>query len=220
MALQPIGFKADEVTEEGRFRGLASVFGNLDAGGDVVVAGAFKATLADHAKNSIPIVMLRDHDPREPVGVWEAVKETSKGLEVAGKLTLSVTKARETFDLLKDGALTGLSIGYRTVKSSWHPKTGARLLEQLDLHEISLVSMPMNPAARVVAVKADEIGNVREFETFLREAGWSRERAKILAKGFRPASSGQRDVDRNGVGELARAIRARAQAISNRGKSP
>jgi hypothetical protein len=217
MAIQPIQFKADEITDEGRFRGLASVFGTIDQGGDIVQPGAFKRTLAEHAKNGTRVVMLRDHNPSDPVGIWESIKETPKGLEVVGKLTLGVAKAKETLALLKDQALTGLSIGYRVAMASRHPKTGARLLDDVHLAEISLVSMPMHPGARVVSVKADEIGDIREFETFLREAGWSRERAKVLAKGFRPASNGQRDVDRPGVGELARAIRERAAAISARG---
>lgn len=209
----PYQFKTTSIGEDGRFSGIASVFGTMDQGGDIVQPGAFKASLAEHARNQTRVVMLRDHDPTQPVGVWESLVETAKGLEVVGRLTLAVGKAAETLALLKDGALTGLSIGYRTVQSSRDSKTGARLLEQLALHEISLVSMPMHPGARVVSVKADEISNVRDYETFLREAGWSRERAKILAKGFRPAPDGRREADLAGVRELARAIRASAETI-------
>lgn len=213
--IAPMLFKAQDVTAEGRFTGLASVFGTIDQGGDVVQAGAFRTSLAAHAKAGTSVVMLRDHDPREPVGVWESVRETAKGLEVVGRLTLGVAKARETLALLKDGALTGLSIGYRTIKAGRDQKTGARLLQELDLQEISLVSMPMHTGARVVAVKADDIGTQREFETFLRDAGWSRERAKLLSKGFRPASEAQRDAELAAVGDLARAIRTRAAAINH-----
>ncbi len=215
----PYEFKADSVGADGHFSGFASVFGTMDQGGDIVQPGAFKASLTEHAKAGTNIVMLRDHNPADPVGVWETIKETTQGLEVAGRLTLGVAKARETLALLKDGALTGLSIGYRTIQATRDSKTGARLLKQVALHEISLVSMPMHPGARVVSVKADEIGNVREFESFLRDAGWSRERAKILSKGFRPASACLRDADAAEVGKLANAIRARAEAISTKGQT-
>ena len=217
--IQPLQFKADAVSEEGVFRGLASATGVVDLGGDIVAPGAFKQTLAEHARSGTKPVMLRDHDMREPVGVWTSIQETPRGLEVAGKLTLAVQKARETLALLKDGALTGLSIGYRTVEATKDPKSGARVLQRVDLHEISLVSMPMNQAARVVAVKADEIGDQREFERFLREAGWSRNRAKLLSKGWRPAAVGQREAERQAVETLAQRIRARAAEINPNGTS-
>ncbi len=212
--IQPLQFKADNVSEEGVFQGLASATGVVDLGGDIVAPGAFKQTLAEHARNGTKPVMLRDHDMREPVGVWTSIQETPRGLEVAGKLTLEVQKARETLALLKDGALTGLSIGYRTVEATKDRKTGARVLQRVDLHEISLVSLPMNQAARVVAVKAGEIGDQREFERFLREAGWSRDRAKVLSKAWRPAAARQREADRQAVEALAQRIRARAAKIN------
>ena len=211
--IRPLQFEVKAVGDEGIFSGLASVANVMDLGGDIVLPGAFKQTLADHAKNGTKVIMLRDHDPREVVGVWQSVKETGKGLEVVGKLTLAVNKARETLALLKDGAMEGLSIGYRTVESRTDRKTGARLLERLDLHEISLVSLAMNQSARVVAVKADEIGTQREYEAFLRDAGWSRERAKLLAKGFRPAADGLREADREAVASMAQRIRASAATI-------
>lgn len=211
--MKPMNFKASEVTDEGRFFGLASTF-TEDLGGDVIVPGAFRKTLAEHAASGVPIVMLRDHDRTQPVGVWEAIVETAKGLEVTGRLTLAVEKARETLALLRDGALTGLSIGYQTRDASRDPKTGVRRLERVDLHEISLVAMPMNPLARVVAVKADEVETQRDFERFLRDAGWSRDRAKVLSKAFAPVNHSRRDADRQAAAQLAEFVRTRAEAIS------
>jgi len=214
---RPIPFELKAVGDEGIFSGLASTFGNEDMGGDIVAPGAFKRSLAAHTRAGTKVKMFRDHDPREVIGVWTSIQETAKGLEVTGKLTLAVQKAQETLALLKDGALEGLSIGYRTVHATKDRKTGARVLEQLDLHEISLVSIPMNQEARVVAVKADEIATEREYEAFLRDAGWSRERAKVLAKGFRPAAAAQRDADRHAVTTLAQRIRASASLITQPG---
>jgi HK97 family phage prohead protease len=214
MAIHPLQFKADKIDDDGRFVGFASVFDVVDHGGDIVRRGAFAKSLAEHARNGTPVVMLRSHNADEPIGTWEKITEGRKGLEVVGKLALGVVKARETHELLKAGAMTGLSIGYRVAQASRDQRTGARVLEEIELHEISLVALPMNPKARVVQVKADEIGNIREFETFLREAGWSKERAKILAKGFRPAADERREAGRDAVGEWARAIRASARAIS------
>lgn len=211
--LRPMNFKVSEVADEGRFVGLASTY-TEDLGGDVVVPGAFRDTLVQHAKTGVPIVMLRDHDQTQPVGVWETITETARGLEVVGRLTLAVEKARETLALLKDGALTGLSIGFQTRDASRDPATGVRRLERVDLHEISLVALPMNPLARVVSVKADDVRTQRDFERFLRDAGWSRDRAKALSKGFAPAQGGRRDADRQAAAQLAEFVRTRAEAIS------
>lgn len=214
MVTRPFTFKTSKISEDGTVHGLASTFGGeADDYGDTIAPGAFKGSLAAHAKSGTRVVMLRDHDPSQVVGRWESINETPKGLEVIGKLTLAVEKARETLALMKDGAMTGLSIGFRTIQAA--KRNGVRVLEKIDLREISIVAIPANTSARILAVKAEEIGDKREFEAFLRDAGWSRERAKVLAKGFRPASSGQRDADLPGVRELAQQIKARAEAIAS-----
>ena len=97
--------------------------------------------------------MLWMHDPTTPIGVWLSVAENTAGLAVEGRLALRTQKGGEAYELLKLGALSGLSIGYRVVSSRTDARTKARLLTDIDLFEISLVTFPANDAARVSAVK-------------------------------------------------------------------
>lgn len=124
--------------------GYASLFGKTDQGGDVVGLGAYAASLGK--KRSIK--MLWQHDPTQPIGVWDEVREDKTGLWVEGRILTDVAKGREAAALIEAGAIDGLSIGYRTVKS--HKDTGGlRHLDELELWEVSLVTFPMLPDARV-----------------------------------------------------------------------
>jgi HK97 family phage prohead protease len=98
--------------------------------------------------------MLFQHDPNQPIGVWSEIREDGQGLYVKGKLTTEVSRAREVLSLMRAGALDGLSIGYRTVRGKTDAKTGIRSLMEVDLWEISVVTFPMLPEARVSSVKA------------------------------------------------------------------
>lgn len=140
---------AFEVDEEGTITGLASVFGTADLGGDVVHKGAFADARA-------PLPMLASHDQADVVGVWEELRETPEGLAVKGRLLVAdVTRAAEVRALVKAGAMTGLSIGYRATKKA--PRTGGgRDLFKVELLEVSVVAVPMHPGARVQNVKALE----------------------------------------------------------------
>ena len=147
-------FAADLVSQiglDGRFEGYASLFGVADLGGDVVVAGAFRESLA--RRGPLGVKMLWSHDPSRPIGVWEVLREDRRGLFVRGHLDLAVTQAREALALMKSGAVDGLSIGFKTQRSRRDPGTGGRRLEKLDLWEVSLVTFPMLPQARVSLVK-------------------------------------------------------------------
>lgn len=139
------------VGDDGLFHGYASLFGVEDLGRDVVSAGAFTKSLK--ARPAARIKMLREHDIANPIGVWDEVAEDAKGLRVKGRLILDTALGRETHSLLKAGALDQLSIGYRT-KSARHDKVkGIRLLDELELHEISVVTFAMLPSATVSSVK-------------------------------------------------------------------
>lgn len=137
--------------QAGVFTGYASLFGETDMGGDVVAPGAFRASLKKRGAHGVR--MLFQHDPAQPIGTWLDVAEDGKGLRVVGKLNLDVARARELAALIRDGALDGLSIGYKTLRSARAPG-GARTLLALDLWEISLVTFPMLPGARVGAKRA------------------------------------------------------------------
>ena len=138
------------VTNGTLVEGYASFFGKCDQGGDVVEPGAYAASLADLAQNGRSVKMLWQHDPTQPIGIWDEVREDKKGLYVKGRLLLDVAKGREAAALIEAGAIDGLSIGYRTKKAHKNSK-GQRLLSELELWEVSLVTFPMLAEARVGA---------------------------------------------------------------------
>lgn len=145
----------EAVTVEGgvRIEGYASLFGVADQGGDIVVAGAYRASLDRLKRDGRQVKMLWQHDPGLPIGVWDEVREDGKGLWVKGRLLTGIEKGREAAELVGAGAIDGLSIGYRTVQAEKDAK-GRRLLREVELWEVSLVTFPMLPEARVGA-KAD-----------------------------------------------------------------
>jgi len=130
--------------------GYASLFGKCDQGGDVVTAGAYGASLKALAGAGRRVKMLWQHDPAQPIGVWDEVREDARGLYVKGRILRDVEKGREAAALIGAGAIDGLSIGYRTVRAQKDGK-GQRLLSELELWEVSLVTFPMLPDARVGA---------------------------------------------------------------------
>jgi HK97 family phage prohead protease len=132
------------VTDGTIISGYASLFGKADQGGDTVERGAYATSLLQGRS----IKMLWQHDPAQPIGVWDEVREDDRGLWVKGRLLTDVAKGREAASLIGAGAIDGLSIGYRTVKAHKNDK-GGRLLSELELWEVSLVTFPMLPDARV-----------------------------------------------------------------------
>lgn len=138
------------VTGEGRFSGYASVFGEIDLGKDAIEPGAFAQSLARRGAGGVR--MLFQHDPAEPIGSWKTIREDARGLYVEGVLAPGVERAREVHQLMKNGALDGLSIGFQTVKAKTD-KGGVRRILEADLWEISIVTFPMLPSARVSNVK-------------------------------------------------------------------
>ena len=188
---------------EGVIEGYGSVFDNVDHGGDIIAPGAFAASLRGGRK----VKMLLQHDPADVVVTWEAVEEDAKGLRVRGRLLTSIRKGAEAYELIKAGAIDGLSIGFRTVKSM--ARDGKRVIMQADLWEVSLVTFPMNELARVDAVKAAEMSE-RDLERLLtRDAGLSRSVAQRLMAGGYNAVKAMRDAG-DGADELAALLQARA----------
>jgi HK97 family phage prohead protease len=185
------GFEVKVVTETGEFEGYASVFDVVDQGHDIIIRGAFLRSLKERGAQGIRF--LWQHDPSEPIGRIEEVREDRRGLYVRGRLLLDVARAREAHALMTAGALDGLSIGFHTVTADVDDFTGVRRLMDVDLWEISLVTFPMQTEARVTAFKTTgPITSLRAFETFLREAGgFSRSEAKgIAAHGFNRREAG------------------------------
>lgn len=164
----------------GEFEGYGSVFGVVDSYNDIVVKGAFEDSLKQHG---MPKLLLQ-HSTWMVGGKWLEAREDEKGLWLKGHLNLEVQAAREVYALMKQGAINGLSIGYRTLEETVNRETGENIIKKVRLYEVSIVTFPANEAATVTGVK-NAPANVREFEKFLREAGYSQQEAKIIvAKGY------------------------------------
>lgn len=156
-------FGAGLTLEDGNvIQGYASLFGAADQGGDVVQAGAYARSLTVLQGSGRRVKMLWQHDPTQPIGIWEEVREDAKGLWVKGRLLQDVARGREAAVLIGAGAIDGLSIGYRTVRAK-KDNRGQRLLEELELWEVSLVTFPMLPSARVAAKEDDGWHAMREL---------------------------------------------------------
>lgn len=167
--------------DDGTFEGYASVFGELDWYRDIVVRGAFKQSLEEDflAKNRL-VPMLWQHKSDNPIGVYPVLREDSIGLYVKGACNMEVQRGRECHALMKQGALTGLSIGYITEISEWNENEETRTLKQVRLYEISPVTFPASDSARASAKSIIQLKTVRDVENYLREEGFSRSEAEAL----------------------------------------
>lgn len=181
-----------QMEADGTFRGYASLFGRVDLGRDRVLPGAFSKSL--RRRGPAGVRMLYQHDPTEVIGHWRSIREDAAGLYVEGVLSPDVARAREVRSLMKSGALDGLSIGFHTVRARKDAGTGVREIVEADLWEVSVVTFPMLPDARVSEVKRMNGGSqlhsharlsVRDIERILRrDAGLSRREAKaVIAAG-------------------------------------
>ena len=210
----------EDVALDGTFSGYASLFGLVDLGKDRVEKGAFEKSLKQRGLSGIR--MLFQHDPAEPIGVWDAVREDKKGLFVKGRIVTSSARGRDVLGLMREGAIDGLSIGFRTQRSKTDRKNGIRTILEADLWEISVVTFPMLPQARVDQVKSkfletsNALPSVREFERWLtRDAGLTRSEAKIvIGKGFSHLA-GRRDAADKSDAATAERIRKAARQISS-----
>lgn len=190
MLHKQIAFKADVVKDDGTFSGYGSVFGNVDSYKEIVAPGAFKSSLAEIKSAGDPLPVLWQHNPEQPIGGYTDLAEDERGLKVSGFLLKDdVSLAREAYALMKARVVKGLSIGYYVRKSDYDEKTSVRTLSELDLREISVVTFPANEEAQIENVKsalqhmlkAGDLPNIRMFEDFLREAGFSKSQATAIA---------------------------------------
>jgi uncharacterized protein len=188
MEMKRLAFSFEEIKADDDTRtieGFASVFNNIDSYSDIVMPGAFAKTLARRKK---PVPMLWQHDSREVIGKWDELEEREKGLFVKGKI-IDTQTGLDAYKLVKEGAVSGMSIGYGTEKYEIDNDKGTRKLLEVKLYEVSLVTFPANERAQVTGVKSRP-HTIREFEDFLREAGFSREDATTVAlRGFKSLST-------------------------------
>jgi HK97 family phage prohead protease len=178
--------KADD---DGMVEGYGSVFGGVDTYGDTIEPGAFAKSIGKRKPK-----MLWQHRMDKPIGVWDEVVEDGKGLRVRGRLA-DTELAREAKALIKMGAMDGLSIGYRTIRDEMQGNN--RILKEVDLWEVSFVTIPADAAATVTGIKA--FATERDFEAMLREQGFSRRDAKIITAGGWKAWLDQRDAEGDGL---------------------
>jgi len=150
-----VGFELEELKSRGddgwSFTGYASTFGNVDEGGDVVLRGAFSSSLARRVPR-----LLWQHDMHEPIGKVLGLTEDDRGLHGEFKISRT-TRGHDAYQLLRDGAIDSMSIGYIPDEQEFDEKSGVRQLKSVELLEISLVSIPMNGEARITAVKAARV---------------------------------------------------------------
>jgi HK97 family phage prohead protease len=177
-----------QVEPDGSFAGYASLFNTEDMGRDIVLPGAFRDSLRERGPAGIKL--LYQHNPAEPIGVWESLKEDSRGLLVRGRLMLAVARAREVLALMRAGALDGLSIGFRAVTGK-RDRTGIRRLARIDLWEISVVTFPLLPQARVAYVKSD--AEHRLLATIAGAADGIRRANGVRPCGSHPVVAGSRE---------------------------
>lgn len=190
-------FEMKETKEDSEFfyfEGYGATFGNVDHGGDVILQGAFKNTLLKN--NVIPV--LYQHNSREPVGVYTELKEDSHGLYVKGKLPKEDALVRDRIiPQMKVGSIAKMSIGYMVIDRVWEGEV--RVLKEIDLYEISLVTFPMNDQANITGMKSafgkenieKNVKSIREAEEMLREAGFSQSGSKAFISIIRSAGDAE-----------------------------
>lgn len=209
--------------KERELEGLGAVFRNRDLGGDIIAPGAFSKTLKAPTQKVRPMLWM--HKPDQVIGRWDSMKESDEGLVVKGILA-DTDLGNEIHTLLKMEAVRGLSIGYE-VNDYSYDKSGARILKEIDLWEVSVVSMPMNPLATIQHVKSrlsatgEYVPTIKEFERILRNAGCSANVAKAISYRLRnledepdemPGDSQLRNADEDDVAVALKALAERMQA--------
>lgn len=167
------GIRALSVDRDGMIEGYASLFDRVDMAKDAIEPGAFRASLARGGASGVRL--LWQHDAKEPIGVWRSLVEDERGLRVLGELNLSAARARDAFALIRQGAVDGLSIGFKALRARSDQRSGVRRLMAIDLWEISIVTFPMLSEARVFAVERD----ASPFGGDLKKLAARRERAGL-----------------------------------------
>ena len=182
-------WKADGAT--GVIEGYGAVFGNVDTYGDIIIRGAFSGTMGKRK-----VKMLWQHDPSQPIGVWDEMREDDRGLWMKGRILPGVAKGKEAIELMAAGAIEGLSIGYQVPPNGAEYREGNRVIKQIELWETSIVTFPANEMA---GASVKSIETERDLERLLIEYNLSRRAAKAIAcegKGYlslRDADDGNPD---------------------------
>jgi hypothetical protein len=205
-------FKIKSISETGTFEGYGSVFGVKDSYDEIVVKGAFSDSINAHkAKGTMP-ALLWQHNSAEPVGIYTEMSEDNHGLKLTGQLAMKTSRGAEAYELLKMGAISGLSIGFVPRADSYDKVTGIRTLTKVDLWETSLVTFPANDSARVQNVKSiEELPDLKSVEQCLRDAGFSRRESATLISRIKELKQGDPETD---LSEIMTALKSREAIFS------
>lgn len=200
---------------DGRFTGYVSIFGTPDSYREIVARGAFKVSLAQTAAAGRKIPICWQHDMSEPIGHWDVLQEDEKGLYGEGELWIAEAPyARIAQRGMGSGAISGLSIGYFVTADSYNEAERIRTLTAVELIEASVVTNPAHDDARVDTIKAKlaagETLTEREFGKILRERGFSRSDADVIANvGFKAWSrreTANPKANDSGLSDLIQAV--------------
>lgn len=175
-------FEVKSVDDAGNFEGYASVFNNIDLGDDVIIPKAFTRVKTTRA-GKLKLALF--HDLTKLIGAADFTQD-EHGLFLKGKVNLNVSYARDAYELMKDGTLDSMSIGFNIIKADMESREGKqiRVIKEAELWEGSIVPFGMNPEAQVMSVKSD----IRLFESALRERmGLSQKEAAAVASIGYPA---------------------------------
>lgn len=203
-------WKADTAT--GQVEGYGAVFGNVDTYGDIILRGAFGNTMGKRK-----VKMLWQHNPDQPIGVWDEMREDDRGLWMKGRILSEVEKGKEAIALMSAGAIEGLSIGYKTIDAEY--TNGNRIIKEIDLWETSIVTFPANEMA---GASVKSIETERDLERVLIDCGLSRKAARAIAcegKGYlslRDADDGNPDAGLRDAG-LIEAIKQLHHSLTTKG---
>lgn len=194
LSLDEVHIKFDG-DSKGIFEGYASVFGNVDSYGDIMLPGSYKSTLLSSQR---PVAMFFNHDSYDmPVGKWLEIQEDSHGLYAKGELTPGLGRSSDLLAAMKHGTVGGLSVGFGAVKADWdmNEHGGKTFKNVTNLHEISIVTRPANTLAQVNSLKSlEEVKNIRDAENWLREsAGLSRTEAQAFIARVKSADRSESD---------------------------
>lgn len=198
-------FEIKSISEDGIIEGYGSVFDVKDSYDDIIKPGAYLDTLKAHKSAGTMPAMLWQHDSAQPIGVWLEMVEDEKGLRVRGQLLLTTVRGREAYELLKAGAMNGLSIGF--MAKSWSYEGELRILTAIDLWELSVVTFPANTKATITGVKSGEALTARNAEHILRDAGFSKADATAFVSRVMKLGEERRDAAQSNAKALAGAQR-------------
>jgi hypothetical protein len=180
----PFTYDVKEITDQGTFSGYGSIFDDEpDSYGDIIEKGAFSKTLLTQGRNKNGVAMLFQHDHDKPIGVWTEMVEDDIGLKVRGQLAINTTLGKDVYELMKLGAIKGLSIGYNIKREEIDNERNVRVLKEIELWEISPVTFPAKITATITNIKnIEECLTERDLENALRESGLSKSASQYLVK--------------------------------------